>query len=188
MIRIDRMTLLHRINWIRRLAGDRSAIAAVEFALILPLLLTLYLGTIEIANGLAVKQKVTHVSSSLGDLVTQSEVITDADMRNILDAAASVMAPYPAKLLRIKVTGVAINKKGKGKVKWSDARNDTPESKGSKFALPSEVRVANSFLVVAEVGYTHTPIIGYMLTGSFELTDEFFLRPRGSGKVTRKKK
>ena len=184
VVQIRRLTPTHILE-IRRFLANRSGIAALEFALILPLIVVLYLGTVEISDALTIKQKVTRITSSLSDLVTQSEAITDGDMGNILDAAQSIVTPYPASELRMKVTGVAIDDKGVGRVVWSDARNDTPHSKDSVLAIPSKLRLPNSFLVTAEIGYTFTPTIGYVLTGSLELTDQFFLRPRRSNEITR---
>ncbi len=138
----------------QRFAKDGSGVSALEFALILPLMLALYFGGIELGDAFSIKRKVTLVTSSLSDLVTQSKAISDADMRNILDAAQSIMTPYPSNLLRMKVTGIAIDDKGVGWVAWSDARNDTPHAKDSRIGVPSSLRIQNSFLVTAEIGYT----------------------------------
>ncbi len=170
----------------RRLLKDRSAISAVEFALLLPLMLTLYIGGIQLSDALTISRKVTHVTSSLGDLVTQSKSITNADMTNILDAASSVMAPYSSTPLEIKVSGISIDSNGKATVAWSDARNATALTVGSTVTLPGAVDQPNSFLVTAEVHYPYTPSIGYVLTGSFDLHDQFYLRPRLSDTITRK--
>ena len=170
---------------LRRLAGERSGLAATEFALLLPLMLGLYLGAVELGNALTINRKVTHVTSSLSDLVTQSRTISNADMKNILDAAASVIVPYSTGLLRIKVSGVSIDSTGKATVTWSDARNDTPLPKNSTITLPAAVKQPNTFLVTAEVHYSYTPMIGYVLTGTFDLKDQFYLRPRLSDAINR---
>ncbi len=65
----------------RRFAGDRKGVSAVEFALILPLMLALYFGGIELGDALTIKRKVTRVTSSLSDLVTQSTTISDGCFR-----------------------------------------------------------------------------------------------------------
>lgn len=168
-----------------RLVANRSGVSAVEFALILPFMLMLYLGGVELGDALTIDRKVTHVTSSLADLVTQSRTISDEDMDNILDAAASVVTPYDVGLLRIKVSGVEIDDKGKATVAWSDARNDTPLAKGSSVAIPDAIKQPNTFLVTAEIHYNYTPTIGYVLTGSFDMNDKFYLRPRLSDDVKR---
>jgi Flp pilus assembly protein TadG len=168
-----------------RFAADESGVSAVEFALILPIMLTLYFGAVELGDALTINRKVTHVTSSLSDLVTQSKTISDSDMDNILDAATAVMTPYAASDLTMKVTGVTIDANGVAKVAWSDARNTTALTKGASITVPAAVKLPNTFLVTAEVHYSYTPIFGYVMIGTFDLNDSFYLRPRLSDKVCR---
>jgi len=169
----------------RRLRKNVAGVAAVEFALLLPLMLTLYFGSVEFGDALTIDRKVTHVTSSLADLVTQAKTISDTDMQNILDATASIIVPYDVGLLRIKVSGVSIDQNGKATVVWSDARNDTALAVNSVITLPAAVNQPNTFIVTAEVHYDYTPTIGYLLTGTFDLHDHFYLRPRLTNDVKR---
>ena len=172
---------------LRRFGNDRRAVSAVEFALILPLMLTIYLGGNELGHGFTIARKVTHVTSSLGDLVAQCKWISDTDMTNILSAAASVMAPYPTSLLKIKVSGITIDANTVAKVTWSDGYQDTALTVNSivTTTLPTALQIASSFLVLAEVHYAYTPYIGYTLTGTFDLHDKFYFAPRNSAAITR---
>jgi Flp pilus assembly protein TadG len=169
----------------RRFGGDESGVSAVEFALVLPIMLALYLGGVEVGDALTIKRKVTNVTSSLSDLVTQSKIISNNDMKNILDAAATIIAPYDDSQLKIKVSGVAIDSKGKATVQWSDAYHDNPLAKDSAITLPAGVSQKDTFIVTTEVHYAFTPTIGYVMTGTFDLTDQFYLRPRLGSKIDR---
>lgn len=168
----------------RRIAKDARGVSAVEFAIILPVMLTLYMGGNELGHALTIARKVTHVTSSLGDLVTQAKVLTEADVSNVFDASASVMTPYPTTDLKIKLTGVRIDAAGKAWVAWSRALHDTPLTKDAPFTgLPAAVKTADSFVIAAEVHYPYTPGVGYVMTGTFDLKDQFYLRPRLSKEV-----
>ena len=92
----------------RRFRRDRSAIAAVEFALILPIMLTLYFGIVEVGDALVVDRKVTHVTSTICDLVAQSKTVSTNDMTNFMDASQAVIYPYDTSLLKIVVSQVAM--------------------------------------------------------------------------------
>ena len=168
-----------------RLAGDRAGVAAVEFALILPIMLTLYLGANEFGNALTIQRKVTHVTSSVSDLVAQAKTISNADMTNILDASAAVLTPYPTAKLTIKVSLIKIDAVGTATVVWSDARNTTALTVGAVVQVPADVKTANTYLVNAEVHYDYVPTIGYVMTGHFDLQDKFYLRPRLSTDIKR---
>jgi len=162
-----------------RLRRDRRAVAAVEFALILPIMLSLYLGGDELGHGLTISRKVTHVSSSLSDLIAQSTSITNSDMTNILNAAASVITPYSTSNLTIVISEYYIDANKKVTVQWSDAYQTTPLSAGTTISnLPASLLSASSYLVTARVRYAYKPTVGYIMTGTFNLTDQFYLRPR----------
>lgn len=167
----------------RRLVGDQRGVSAVEFALILPIMLLLLFGGVELGDALTIDRKVTHVTSTLSDLVAQSKSITDADMTNIFNAATSIMTPYPATSLKMKVSGITIDANSKATVAWGYAKNDTALSKGAAVTVPAALLQASTFLVFTEVHYPYTPDVGYVMMGTFDLNDKFYLRPRLSDKV-----
>ena len=86
-------------------------------------MLTLYFGGIEVSDALTIDRKVTHVTSSLADLVTQAKSITNSDMANILDASASVMAPYAVGSLQITVTEISIDPRARRPWRGATRRN-----------------------------------------------------------------
>ena len=77
-----------------RFARDRRGVSAVEFALVAPLLVALYLGCVEISDGVSADRKVTLTAAALANLSAQVTTITTADMTNILDASSAIIAPY----------------------------------------------------------------------------------------------
>jgi Flp pilus assembly protein TadG len=163
---------------------DRKGLAAVEFALILPIMISLYFGTVQIGDALTVKRKVTHVTSSLGDLVTQSKSISASDISNILDAASAVIAPYSVSNLKIVVSQIKIASDGKVTVDWSKTRNGTALIAGNTFTgLPDALKTNDSYVILASVEYAYTPYIGYMLTGTINFQKQYYLRPRISKSV-----
>jgi len=174
--------LLHRA---RRLAGDQRGVSAVEFALLLPLMITLYLGVVEISQGVSIDRKVTLTTRTIADLASQVSSINNADMTNILNATASVIAPYDTTKLKVTVTAVTIDANSKATVAWSDTLNGTKRAVGSTVTLPPALNVANTTLIWSEVSYYYKPAIGYVITGALDLSDQIYMRPRLSTTVTR---
>ncbi|WP_342214186.1 TadE/TadG family type IV pilus assembly protein [Aminobacter anthyllidis] len=62
----------------RALIGDKRGVAAIEFAIIAPLLLSLYFVTMEVSQGIETNKKVSRVGSMVADLVTQQQTIKKA--------------------------------------------------------------------------------------------------------------
>ncbi|MBN8997199.1 MAG: pilus assembly protein [Rhizobiales bacterium] len=168
---------------IRRLRRQEEGVSAVEFALLLPVMLILFFGCVEVGDALTIDRKVTHVASTLADLVTQSKSVTSTDVSNIFGAAASILSPYSSATLKMKVSGVTVDSKGNATVTWSKASNDTALTKGTPLTMPAAMMTPSTFTVVAEVHFPYRPTVGYVMTGSFDLHSTFYLRPRASDKV-----
>jgi Flp pilus assembly protein TadG len=108
---------------LRSLAGDERGVSAVEFALILPLMLTLYLGAVELSQGIAADRKVTMTARTTADLVSQVTSLSTTDISNSLSAASAVMAPYPVSNLKVTVSSVAVDANSKATIAWSCSLN-----------------------------------------------------------------
>lgn len=174
-----------RLPLTRRFARDRGAVSAVEFALILPIMITLYFGCVELSDGIIADRKVTSMTSAIGDLVAQAATIEDAEMANIFEAASSIMAPYSADPIKLVVTHVTVDEDGKGIVDWSDGYNKTGYSPGSILDIPEGLAAEDTTLVVAEGEYLYTPIFGKIVTSQITLSDTFYLRPRTTDEIRR---
>jgi Flp pilus assembly protein TadG len=168
-------------------AQDRRGVSAVEFAMLLPLMVTLYLGTVEITQGVAIDRKVTLTTRTVADLASQVSSINNADMTNILSASAAVMAApsFNASSLRVVVSAVKIDSNGAATVCWSDTLNGTAHPVGNTVTLPAALVVNNTTLIWSEVTYAYTPAIGYVVTGTLNLGDQIYMRPRLSATVAR---
>ena len=153
--------------------------------MLLPLMMTLYLGTVEISQGIGADRKVTLTARTVADLVSQVSSINNADMTNSLNAASAVIAPYSLANLKVTVSSVTIDANSKATIAWSDTLNGTARAKGSTVTLPAALVVASTSLIWSEVQYAYKPTIGYVVTGTLTLKDQIYMRPRLSDTVTR---
>lgn len=170
---------------LRRFRGDRRGVSAVEFAMIAPLLITLYLGGVEVTQAVAVSRKTTLIAHTVADLVAQDTNVNNADMNDILSASAAVGSPYSSTDLVVTVSSINIDATGKATIAWSDSLNGTARSAGSVVTLNSALAVPNSSLIWGEVTYNYKPMFGVVLTGNFNLRDTIYMRPRNANFVTR---
>ncbi len=168
-----------------RFAADHRGVSAVEFALLLPLLLTLYLGSTEVSAGIAINRKVTLTAHALADLASQYTSIDNSDMSNILNASSDIIAPYPVSNLQAVVSELSINAQGQATVVWSDTLGGTARTVGQIVTIPSALAVANTYLILGEVQYSYDPTFGYVLTNTVTLQDQMYMRPRQSDSIAR---
>jgi Flp pilus assembly protein TadG len=170
---------------LRRFATDQSGVSAVEFAILLPLMLTMYLGGVEVSQAVSADRKTTMVAHTVGDLVAQATNVTTADVTNVLNAGAAVAYPFSASNLRVTVTSVCINAAGtQATVAWSRTQNGTTHSGVVTSSIPTALMVANTSLIWGEATYAYRPTVGWTITGTLNLSDKFFMRPRLSNSVT----
>jgi hypothetical protein len=84
------------------------------------------------------------------------------------------------------VTGslVSIDANGAAKVSWSCTLNGTKRAINSTVTLPAALAIANTALVWSEASYSYKPTIGYVVTGTLNLSDQIYMRPRLSDTIT----
>src|SRR5690606_30888266 len=148
----------------RRLPRAQRGVAAVEFALITPFLILLYMGTIEISDLIAVDRRVTVVSGTIGDLVARSEnTVTTAELGDYFEAAEGIIMPYSETPLKQVVSVVLVNSAGTSStVQWSCGYNGgAARPVSSTYAIPSEMgTIAKSkWVVVSEASYAYKPLL-----------------------------
>lgn len=168
-----------------RMWRDRGGMAATEFAMILPLMLTMFLGAVEISNGVSIDRKVTIAVRTVTDLVSQSAVVSNSDMTNILNAAAKIVAPYSETPMKITVSQVKIDSGGAATVTWSDSLNAVKRATGSSVTLPPALAVPDTYLIFGEIQYAYAPPVGAAVVGNINLNENFYVRPRQSATVSR---
>jgi Flp pilus assembly protein TadG len=171
---------------LRRFAADQSGVSAVEFAILLPLMLTMYLGGVEVSQAVSADRKTTLVAHTVGDLVAQQSNVSSAYVTTVLDPAASAVAyPFLPSNLTTTVTSVCINAAGTiATVAWSRTHNGTARSGVVTSLIPPALMVANTSLIWGEASYAYRPTVGWTITGTLNLRDKFFLRPRLASSVT----
>jgi Flp pilus assembly protein TadG len=181
-------------NQVRRFTRDNKGVAAVEFAFIAPLLITLYLGTQEISLALNINKKVGRTSSAIGDLVAQeTDEVVVADLRDIMKVGAATMQPYSITKPEVWVTGIQISATGAATVAWSQRLVDNitysvPYPAGSAVAtVPVKLKVNSTFLVKVETKLKYRPITSWTITTNkssgyayFDMAEIYYLRPRNS--------
>ncbi|HEY2758441.1 MAG TPA: TadE/TadG family type IV pilus assembly protein [Pseudolabrys sp.] len=165
-----------RSSLFARLARDKRGVSAVEFALVAPLMVGLYLGCAEISDGVAADRKVSLTTASIANLAAQTTSITSTQMDNIINASTAIIYPYSASNLKITLSCLNIDTNKNVTVKWTRIQNGGVV--GNAPPLPSALLVANTQLIYGRVTYTYKPTIGYTITGTLTLSDQMYMMPR----------
>ena len=166
---------------LKRLLSQESGIAAVEFALILPIMVVLWIGGVEVTGALSVDRRLNNLASSIGDLVARSKKVEYHEVDEIFDIAPGALYPYATTGIGMRITAVKMDDDGVAKVAWSRGEGSLTalsENLAMNSQVPETLRIPNTQIILSEVTYTYTPAVGYVITGSIALNDKMFFVPR----------
>ena len=190
------------INRIRNFVQNRDGIAAVEFALIAPALIMLYVGMVEMVHFGSASTKVSSVGGSIADLVARSSFVDDDDIATVFSASSTIMGTIDDSTLQVVISSVAAQADGTYKVAWSDGFNGgTAKNRCTTLAMPSSassMMATGESVIVTEISYTHSLLLGdltirnfgggadYIQTNSsLGFSEVFYQKPRLVGQIER---
>lgn len=171
---------------LRRFRSRDGGAAAVEFALVVPVMLVLYAGTVEVTAMISLSKNVQKVAGAVGDLVSQSD--STVKQTQVMDyfAAARTIMPGNRHGLRQAVTAVEVSPTGTPKVLWSvQAGGATILPKGADFELPDAITAMapTGTVIVSESWAVHRPLYGFVLEDPITMGGQSFFMPRFGGKI-----
>jgi len=170
----------------RVLARCTAGNVAVEFALALPVLLLMMLGSAEMARFVILHQKLDRVATTISDLVSRAETISESQIDDIFNAAGEVAEPFDLANLGVVVVSSITNADGEGAViAWQ-------RSGGGSYSAASELGVAgdepnlpDGFVVregetaiIAEVFYDFSPFLSELIVDPQVIHRSAHHRPR----------
>ncbi len=181
--------LVHQsLGRLLRFRSDKRGVAAIEFAMVVPLMVMMFVGAVEFSQAITVDRRVSQVASSTADLVARSKSLTSSEMSGIMDIIDELVKPYDHTLLKLTVLNViaAPDDVNNTTVCWSYSHNGGTGSypKDSTYTLPTGVVEAGDSVIVTEVEYNYTPLIfDYFIKTTKKLEEKFYLKPRLSSYV-----
>ncbi len=169
----------------RSFLADRSGSSVVEFALLLPLMLTMYFGSIQVTDAISADRQVTLVASTAAEITSQYSSVATSDLTNILTVAAAVMAPFSVTSSNASVTlsFVCVDSTGKATILWSQSLYGTQRTGTVTSLIPSGLLTPGMPVIWGEATYSYRPTIGWGLVGTVPMYDQLFTRPRQSPSI-----
>jgi Flp pilus assembly protein TadG len=198
---ISKIWLRARLS-VRDLIADKSGIAAIEFAMIVPIMLLMFFGTLEFSSAVAVDRKVTLIARTLSDLTSQATSVADTDLTNFFTASISILTPYSPTPTKATISEIYVDSNKIAKIQWSKAATIASGATQATLAtsarsagdvvtglVPPALLVKQTSLIFSEVRYLYVPTVGYvtntglMAQAGVNLNDVAYSRPRQSACV-----
>jgi hypothetical protein len=180
------------MRW-RGFRKSNDGVAAVEFAILLPLLISMFFGVVETSLALLCRADVSMMASTAADLISQVNAASTTDITNVYAAAGTILYPYydpsnGSAKPTIRITSVIYdttsNSTTSGKVAWTCTQAGsgtlTPASRavGDTVTLPQALMTTNGSVIIAEVAYNYASPTTKVITGPINVTNNFYTKPR----------
>jgi Flp pilus assembly protein TadG len=167
--------------------------AMVEFALVLPVLMTLFYGTVEVTRYILITQKVEKLAHSVADLTAQSDTATVATLNQVLAAASDIMSPYVMGADgRIIISSLYRAPNGaQATINWRHEGGGTLAAASLVGLVGATPNMQAGFVfderenvIVAEVYYRFSPLISSQFFGTTTIYRAAYYKPRFGALLT----
>jgi Flp pilus assembly pilin Flp len=177
------------LNRLRKLWRDTRGVAAIEFALMLPILVALLIGCLEVTFKIWSTQKAEKLAVTLSDVIAQSKAVTSGDLTKLTGAVDKIMDPFPfGNNGKIIISSVYVAQgETDAKVNWqcsfppSDGYSASSKlgAEGANAALPAGFTMApKDNVIVTEIYYQYQPIAPGVLFDNDEIYRRAMFKPR----------
>jgi Flp pilus assembly protein TadG len=180
----------------------KEGLAAVEFALLLPVMIGLFFGVVETTLALLCRADVSIMASTAANLISEVSTPNSTDISNVYSAAGAILYPNPAGAPTtqptIRITSVIYDATSSsptsaGKVAWTCMQTGSgtfaptfpaTRNKGDTvtFTDPSNAPLAimptNGSVIIAEVAYGYTSPTMQVIKSKLNLTSIWYTKPR----------
>lgn len=170
---------------LRRLGRDRRGIAAVEFALVLPVMILFSLGLAEVGRFALLTLKLQHAANTMADLASRDEELSNAAVNSMFSAMQHIVQPFDlADQGRVIVSGIGVDPGIPPTVFWQRAGAGSLSAvsdvgtEGGTATLPATLVLRDGeTVIVAEAVFRYTPWL-LALVPETVLRRAAFYRPR----------
>ena len=164
-----------------QLYNCHDGLAAVEFALVLPFLLFLYLAGYEVTQASSTYRKLTDTTVEIANIVSQYAAMSSSDVTGVFTASAQIMAPRSTSPLSIVLSAVSTDANSKPTVAWSRSYHSaSPLAVGSVVSMPTGLASANTTYILVQTTYQYTPLIGSAYVAPISMHSSIYMIPRRS--------
>jgi Flp pilus assembly protein TadG len=175
-------------TWQKFRKGE-GGIAAIEFAIVFPVMILMYFGMLDLTQFITVNRRVQAAAAVVADLVTANEKqVSSSQVTDYYNAADMMLAPTPPSNVRVEV----FTFKSDGSLRWSSNNGRGPncgnDPTSANLGTMRGTPPAND-VTVSRVCSSYQPFFGQFMgstllgTSSITLTKAIYQRPRLSPKL-----
>jgi Flp pilus assembly protein TadG len=173
------MMALRKFLALRSFSAAKSGLAALEFAIILPMMVFLLLGSVDLLDALSVNRRAENVAASLADVVARDTSVSNSEISGLWSAVNLLMYPGTDATMSERITSINITSATNAVVVWSEAHNGaTPLAANSTVTLPAQMMVPGTSLIRADSVYHYRSPLNFLFSGTIDFPHTVYRRSR----------
>lgn len=183
-----------RANILKKLFSRQNIIlrdegaAAIEFAFIMPFMLLMYFGLVDVTGLISMNRRVVSAAATMADLVGQQKTtVVGGTIADQYNAAYVIMQPVASTNVRVEIFDFRTNASGTIVQMWKTGNNQGPSCGAAPSTTGmSNLMTASNDVIVARVCATYSSTVASFMgtsimgAASFNLSQAISVRPRSS--------
>ncbi len=161
-----------------RFAAAKKGLAALEFAIIAPMMIFLLFGSVDLLDMLSANSRVQNSAASVADVVARDTEVSNAEIAGLWAALDVLMFPDDGGDVNMRVTSVSVISSNNARVVWSEGHGMTPRMTNSSVVLSSAMMTPGTSVIMTETTYQYRPPLGFLLPGPVTLRHDAYRRSR----------
>ena len=160
----------------RQWIDDVRAVAAVESALIFPVLLTMLLGTFDAGYGILAAQKVIRSAQVTADLIARNRSVTDGDIDAAITGGMLSMTPYDIGSYGVDIVSIEFDEEARAVQLWCETRNSVVNDDVA--VNVGALAAPNDGVVAVTVRYNYVPTFSGFVFDTIQMQEVAYARGR----------
>ncbi|RCS25019.1 pilus assembly protein [Phyllobacterium salinisoli] len=177
---------------VSRFRKDRSGAAAVEFVLVAPLIILVYLGAVDLSEAIETNKNVSRAAGIIANIVAAQQYdVTRDRLDDIVQIGEATLFPYDRDKPGIKITAIKVDPAQQNNppatIDWSYASGKlSKDEAGAMIDIPDSFRTAGRFLIKVEVALAYVPITTWgmgnivSVNGGLPMAETYYFEPINS--------
>lgn len=163
---------------LRRFSAAKKGLAALEFAIIAPMMIFLLFGSVDLIDVLGANKRAQNAAASIADVVARDTEVSNAEIAGLWEALDILMFPNAGQSMQMRVTSVRIVNSSTARVVWSEGRGMTPRTTNSTVSLPGAMMTPGTSVIMTESEFPYETPLGFLIAAPTTLRHEAYRRSR----------
>ncbi|MFN3463909.1 MAG: TadE/TadG family type IV pilus assembly protein [Terricaulis sp.] len=171
------MKLIQRLHCFVR---ENQGVAALEFALIAPLLMVpLLLGSVDLVDAMGANKRAQNAAASIADVVARDTEVSNAEMTGLWRGLEILMYPNAPGDMEMRITSVSIINDSTARVVWSEGHGGmSGRTVGSTVTLDDRMMTPGTSVIMVESVYKYDAPLGFLFPSQLRMTHDAYRRSR----------